>query len=188
MLLGGVDAPPAGHAEDVDQARQGIDPVPPAAVEPHALGGIPPAAAHDGSAAGCHRLCALDGGLHIGEVGDQDVDGHDDEGEGLEPLVLAQAFLVLEHHKADAAGAGGVQLCVVEPAVHVLVGLVVQRPGLAHSRAHGDGDEIGRQSPQHHTEDCNAALLGLPCDLVGDDQAREYQNPPQDLPHAFNLE
>ena len=63
----------------------------------------------------------------LGDV--QDVaEGRDDEGEGLEPMYDTDAPFVFNHHEADAAGEGNEELGIVEPAVHVEVGLVVQCP------------------------------------------------------------
>lgn len=75
LVLGGVDAPPGGHAEDVDDAGDAVDPVPPAAVQPHVLGGEPPAVPELR-----HGHGAPDAGLEIAGHGDEDVDGDDRKG------------------------------------------------------------------------------------------------------------
>ena len=63
----------------------------------------------------------------LGDVHDV-AEGRDDEGEGLEPMFGIDAPFVFNHHEADAAGEGNEELGIVERAVHVEVGLVVQCP------------------------------------------------------------
>ena len=116
LFLGGVDAPPAGHAQDVDDTRNAVDPVPPAAVQPDVLTGQPPAGTDFG-----HSHSAADAGLKVTGNSDQNIDGHNGKGEGFEPMGLAHAPLVLEHHEADAADGGSIKLGIMEPAVHVQV-------------------------------------------------------------------
>ena len=53
---------------------------------------------------------AHDGRFEVGGAGDEDVDGHDDEREGLEPVLGADAPFVLDHHEANTPGRGRVQL------------------------------------------------------------------------------
>ena len=176
LVLGGVNAPPGGHAEDVDDTGDAVDPVPPAAVQPHVLGGQPPAVAELLQGHG-----APDAGLEVAGHGDENVDGHNGKGEHLEPLRLADAPLVLEHHEADAPGGGGVQLGIVEPAVHVAIGLVVQgplRPGVC---ADGNGDEIHRQHGGQHQKADDAAGLGAAGELVGQHQPGKHQHKAQQL-------
>ena len=185
MLFGGVNPPPAGHAEDVQDARDAVEPVPPAAVEPHVFTGQPPAVAvllHGGG--------TLDGGLKVAGHGNENVDGHNEEGEDLEPFRLADAPLVLEHHEADAAGGGGVELGIVEPAVHVKVGGVVQRPLGTHGGSHIDGHKVHRQRGGQNQKEENTALFRPAGDLVGENQSRKYQQPAQKLepcPFAVDL-
>ena len=168
LVLRRVDVPPGGHAEDVEQAGQAVEHVVPAAEEPHALAAEPP------------LVPAHDGALEVGDHGDEDVDGHDDEGEGLEPVLGADAPFVLDHHEADAAGEGGVELGVVEPAVHVDVGLVVHGPFGTAVGSDGDGHEVDRQQYRYDEEGDGTAQLGAARKLVPEDQACQHhqQHPP----------
>ena len=176
LILGGVDAPPRGHAEDVDDAGDAVHPVPPAAIEPDILRGEPPAVAEL-----LHRDGAADAGLEVARHGDQDVDGDDGEGEHLEPIRLADAPLILEHHEADAPGGGGVELGIVEPTVHVGVSLVVERPLRAIVRADVDRDEVHRQHGGQHQKADDAAGLAAAGKFVGKDQSREHQHEAEEL-------
>lgn len=121
LLFGGIDPPPARHAQDVHNARDAVEPIPPAAIEPHVFRGEPPPVAKL-----LHGLGALDAGLEIAGHRNEDIKGHDGKGEHLEPFGFAHAPLILEHHEADAACGGGIELCIMEPAVHVGIGLVGQ--------------------------------------------------------------
>ena len=179
LILGGVNAPPGGHAEDVDDTCNAVDPVPPAAVQPHVFGGQPPAVAELLQSRG-----AVDGGLKVAGHGDENVDGHDGKGEHLEPFGLADAPLVLEHHEADAPGGGGIELGIVEPAVHIGVGLVVQGPFRAGPCADGDGDEIHRQRSGQHQKADDAAGFGAAGEFVGQYQPGKHQHKAQKLIHG----
>ena len=104
---------------------------------------------------------------------------------GLAPVLFADAPLILDHHKADAANGCGIELGIVEPAVHVEVGGVVQSPTRAHGSADGYGDEVHSQCAGKCKEEENAAFLGAPGDLVGEDQSQEHQQPAQKLAARF---
>ena len=94
-LLGRVDAPPAGHDEDVQEAGNAVEHVMPAAVQGDAFRGHP---------RGAERA---HGAFEVADHGNQDVDGHDHEREALEPFGFADlAPLVFECHEADAACGG----------------------------------------------------------------------------------
>ena len=165
--------PPAGHAEDVDQAGDAVEDVVPTAHKGDAFRGDP------GGSEGAESA------LKVGDHGDQDVDGDDGERECLKPLGLAQlAPAVLEHHEANAARCGGVELGVVEPTVHMHVSGVVKRPLHAHAGAHVDADEIDGQRGGQRQEAENASGLRAARDLVGQDQAHEYRDPTQPLEHG----
>ena len=176
LVLGAVDAPPGGHAEDVDEAGDAVEDVVPATDLRDALGGDP----RDGvGAAGGEEVR---GALEVRDDGDQDVDRDDHEREGAEPLGLAEgAPLVLDDHEADAAGEGGVDLGVVEPAVLVDVRGVVDGPVLALRHADGDGDAVDGHRDRSGAEDDEAADLGAAGELVEQDEADEDQHPAQEL-------
>ena len=161
FILGGIDIPPCGHTEDVDDTGHAVHHIVPAAVLPNAFGGKPPFVP-------AHR-----GALEVGNAGNQDVNGHDDERERLEPMLGTDAPFVLDHHKADTSSGGGIELGVVEPALHIDVGLVFQRPLRAVAHAHGNREEVGRQGDGDDQEGEDAAELGATGELVEQDETHE---------------
>ena len=170
LLLGGVDAEPAGHAEDIEDAGQAVEHVVPATVEGHAFSGDPGGAP------------AADGGFEVRDHGDEDVDGHDHEREALEPVGFAdRAPLVFEGHKADAADGGRVELGVVEPAGHVHVGRVVECPVGAHCGGGVDGDEVDGQHSRDDEEGDDAAGFGATSQFIGANKAAEDEYPANPL-------
>ena len=151
----------------------------PAAVEPHLLWRKIPA------------VPALDGGLEVGGNGYEDVDGDDDERERLEPVLLAYSPLVLNHHEADAPGEGGIELGIMKPAVHVEIGLVLQRPFRTGRDTDLNRDEIGRQSQRKREEHHGSAEFCLPCKFVEkyeSDEDSEHGNPLIDSHVSVNME
>ena len=124
---------------------------------------------------------ALNCGFEVTADGNQDVDGDNDEGKYLEPLGLADPPLVLEHHEAHAADGSGVELCVMEPTVHIQVGGIVQGPLGTHCGTDGDGDEVHRQTCGQNEEEENTALFGSSGQLICENQAQEYQQPAEKL-------
>ncbi len=46
FAFGGINAPPTGHAGNVNESRNSVEEVPPTAVKPNSFGGKPPAAGH----------------------------------------------------------------------------------------------------------------------------------------------
>ena len=134
----------------------------PATVQPHAFTGEPP------------FVPAHDSALEIRDHGDEDVDGHDDEREGLEPMFGADAPFVLDHHEADTAGKGGVQLGIMEPAVHVQVSLIFEGPGCSGAGTDGDGYEIAGEQDGNDEESDDAAQFGTAGELIEEDEACEY--------------
>ena len=130
IFLGGVNAPPAGHAEDIYNTRKAVEQVPPAAVKPYAFAGKPPAAGHT----------ALEETLKVGSNSNKDVDGNNNKGPGFEPVFFTDSPFVFNHHKAYAADIGSIKFCVMEPAVHMNIGGVVESPFGSPCGAGIDGD------------------------------------------------
>ena len=122
------------------------------------------------------------GALEVADHGDQDVDGHDHEREALEPVGVAQlAPVILQDHEADASGGCRVELRVVEPAVHVQVRRVVQRPVGTGGGADVDGDEVGGQDGGDHQKAGDAAGLRASRDLVEPDEGQKNHHPSDPL-------
>ena len=123
-LLGDIDAEPPGHAGDIQKARYAIEHIMPATVQYHAFGGYPA------------RTPGTESALEIRCHSDQDIDGHDDERECLEPVRTAHlAPRILQHHEADAPRCSRIDLRVMEPAIHIRMGRVVQCPFGTHGSA-----------------------------------------------------
>ena len=169
LVLGGVDAPPTGHAEDVDDARDAVEHVVPAGQLRSTFGGDPGGLAQDKEVIGA---------LKVGHDGDQDVDGDDHKRPCAEPMRLADlAPLVLNGNEAPAAGQRRVYLGVMEPAVLVYMGGVGERPLGTLRNADGDGDAVDGHGQRSHAKDDGRAELGTAADLVEYDQADKDHRP-----------
>ena len=95
-------------------------------------------------------------------------------------MLGTDAPFVFDHHKADTSGGSGIELGVVEPALHIDVGLVLQRPLRTVAHAHGNGEEVGRQGDGDDQEGEDAAELGATGELVEQDETHkdDEQHPP----------
>ena len=123
-----------------------------------------------------------DGAFEVRHHGDENVDGNDYEGEGFKPVALADfAPAILQRHEADAADGCGVELCVVEPAVHIGVGGVVEGPLRAGGRAYANGNEVDRQDGGYYQEADDSARFGAAREFVHEDEAHEYDDPSDPL-------
>ena len=180
LLLGHVDAPPAGHDEDVQNAGNAIEDVVPAAVQRDAFAGNPR------GAEGAH------GAFEVAHYGDQDVNSHDDEWEALEPFGLAERSpVILQNKEADAARGCGVKLGIVEPAVHVEIRGVVERPLGARGSSRVNRDEVCGKNSWNHQEARDAADFRASRDFVEPDKGEEYDDPSNPLVYsgvAVNVE
>ena len=86
-------------------------------------------------------------------------------------MLGADAPLVLDHHEADAPRGGGVELGIVEPAVHVDVGLVVQRPLGSRTGSDGNGHEVDRKQYRDNKKGDGTSHLGATGEFVPENQA-----------------
>ena len=161
LILGGPDAPPGRHAEDVEQSGHAVHHVVPAAILPDAFGGQPP------------LVPAHHGALKVRDAGDEDVDGDNHEREGLEPMLGTDAPLVLDHHETDTPGRSGIQFGIVEPALHIDMRLVFQRPLRSGTDSQPDGEEIDGQRQRDDQERDDTASLGAAGKLIKKDQAQQ---------------
>ena len=163
-----IDVPPCGHTEDVDQTGHTVHHVVPATVLPNALRGKPP------------FVPTHDSGLEVRGAGDEDVDSHDDEREGFEPVLGTYAPFVLDHHETDTACRGSVEFSVVEPAAHVHMRLVRKRPVGSHACTDSDSSEIDGQGHRNDKERNDAAGLSATSELIEQDKSYEdyNQHPP----------
>ena len=134
FVFGGVDTPPAGHTNDIEQTCQTVQYIPPAAVQPYTLGRQPPAASQG---------TCTDRRFKVRSHCDQDVDGHDHKRECLKPVRFPQfSPMVLQDHKSDTACSCRIQFRIVEPAVHMYVCIIVQCPFRTGCCPDIDGDKI----------------------------------------------
>ena len=179
LVIGGEQVDTARHTEDVDETRKGVQYVPPAAVEEHALVGGPPGTAE---IAGDFQRGKR--GLHIGYVGDHDVGGNDEPGEPLEPFLLTDTPFVLDHHEAYAADRGSIEFEVVEPAVHIRDGRVLLPSEKTEVREHVVDGQQCRNDDKYR----ESARLALSADLIEDNEPRKYKAPAQYLPQIVDLE
>ena len=105
-------------------------------------------------------------------------------------MLGADAPFVLDHHKADAAGEGGVEFCVVEPAVHIEVGLVVECPFGTGAGTDGDGYEVNGQGQRDGQEGDDTAHLGATGKFIPEDEAgqnHQHHTPLQQRISAINV-
>ena len=169
LILGGVDAPPTGHAEDVDETGDAVEHVVPAGQLRSTFGGDPGGLAQDKEVIGA---------LKVGYDGDHDVDGDDHKRPCAEPMRLADLSpLVLNGNEAPATGERRVYLGVVEPAVLVHMGGVGERPLGTLRDADGDGDAVDGHGQRSHAKDDCRAQLGAAADFVEHDQANKDHGP-----------
>ena len=103
----------------------------------------------------------------------KDVDGHDDEREGLEPVLCADTPFVLDHHEADTAGESRIELGIVEPAVHVNVGLVLKSPACATAYADCYGHKVDGEGQRNDKERDDAAEFGTTGEFIEEDKAQQ---------------
>ena len=102
---------------------------------------------------------SLDGSLKVRSHRNQDVDSHNHEREALEPVLLAYAPAVLDHHEAYTSRKGGIELGIMEPAVHIDIGLVLESPLCATGRSNLDCNKINRQNCRKGKEHYRTAKL-----------------------------
>ena len=134
---------------------------------------------------------SLDGGFEIGSDGNEDVNGYDDEWERLEPVLLTDTPLVLDHHEANAPGESGIEFRIMEPAVHIEIGLVVERPFSTGRDPNLDCDEVGSESQRKREEHHGSAEFCPPCKFVEkyeSDEDSEHGNPLIDSHISINME
>ena len=167
------------HADTGDAVHHIV----PAAILPYALGGEPP------------LVPAIDGALEVGYAGDENVDCDDDERERLEPVLCTDTPFVLDHHEADAPCGSRVELGIMEPALHVDMGLVLKRPLRAAAYSEPDGKEVDGEGQRDYEEHRDAAEFCTACEFIEEDEAQKdhQQHPPLSEGassglHSINLE
>ena len=137
------------------------------------------------------NIWAIDCGLEIGSHCNEYVDGHDNEREWLEPVLLAYAPAVFDHHEADAAGQRSIELGIMEPAVHIQIGLIVQSPFGSHRSADLYGYEIDGKCQRHRKEGYATSEFCPAGKLIEKNQAQkdpEHGKPLIDCHISINME
>ena len=79
----------------------------------------------------------------------------------------------------------------MEPAVHVDIGGIIQRPLGTHSSAYINGDKVNSQTCGQNQEAGNAAPFCPACKFIGENQTHKYHQPAKKLEaggFAINLE
>ncbi len=171
LTLGGVDSPPTGHTEDVDNTCDGVNDVPPTAVEPYVLRREPPATC---KSAGSESLNSR---LDVGCNSDKDVDTNDNERPRLEPFLCADTPLILKHDETYTADICCIELSIMEPTIHVDVCVIVNCPINASASCNCDNDEINSKCERQNNENCDSAEFGATSDFVHDNQTSKDQYP-----------
>ena len=98
---------------------------------------------------------------------------------------LSQASpVVFEDHEPDTPGQGRIELGIVEPAVHMHIGLVIQSPLRPLCRSHIDGDKIDGQRRRNRKKTDAPSRLRAARKLVHEDQPRKNHDPAKDLPNC----
>jgi len=85
----------------------------------------------------------------------------------------ADTPFVLDHHKTDTACEGGIQLGIVEPAVHVDMSLVVNSPVGSGASTDGNSHEIDGQNDGNSEESDDTAEFSATGKLVEQDETYE---------------
>ena len=121
--------------------------------------------------AACQRTCA-DRGFKIRCYCDQDIDCYNNKREYFEPVCFSQfSPVVLQDHKSDTACGCRIQFRIMEPAVHMYVSIIVQRPFRTGCRTDIDGNKVHRQYRREYQETCDSSPFRPPCDLIHDYQS-----------------
>ena len=92
--------------------------------------------------------------------------------------------VIFNDHKSDTTGQRRVKLGIMEPAVHMYISLIVQRPFRSLRRAHVNRNKINCQHRRNRKEADSASEFGSPRDLVHKNQTCKYHNPAHKLPYG----
>ena len=110
----------------------------------------------------------------IARNSDQNIDRNDDKREHLEPMGASDLSpRVLDRHEADTSGQCRIYLGVMEPAVHLGMGRIGERPLHSHSGANLNDQTIDRHSTRHAEEEKHTASFCAARYLIQKDQSNE---------------
>ena len=90
--------------------------------------------------------------------------------------------VVLQYHKSDTSCCCCIQLCIMEPAVHVHICIIIQCPVGSHCCANIDSDKVHAKCCRKDQETGNTARFGSSCDFIHYDKSGKYQQPSKKLP------
>ncbi len=91
------------------------------------------------------------------------------------------APFIFDDHEADAADCCGIQLCVMEPAVHVNISIVVECPFRTVCRADIDCNEVCAQSNRKSNKAGDSAEFCSACKLICKNKPGKDQQPAEQL-------
>ena len=89
--------------------------------------------------------------------------------------------MILQNKEADAACGCGVKLGIVEPAVHVEIRGVVERPLGTRGGSRVNRDEVCGKNSWNHQEARDAADFRASCDFVEPDEGQKHDDPSNPL-------
>ena len=123
FIFGGIDTPPSGHAEDVQESGDAVKHIVPAGNLSGAFGGNPSLLAK------CKEVIRA---FKVRDDGNQNIDCNDDKRKGLEPVSFAELSpVIFNDHKPETSGKCCVYLGIMEPAVLIYVGWIIDGPFLS---------------------------------------------------------
>ena len=91
-------------------------------------------------------------------------------------MLFADSPAILDHHESDTSRQSSIYLGIMEPAIHVEVGLVVQCPFGTYCCTNLDGNEINRKDGRQGKEHNCTAEFGLACKLIQKNQSQKDAN------------
>ena len=90
--------------------------------------------------------------------------------------------VVLQYHKSDTSCCCRIQFCIMEPAVHVYISVIIQCPIGSHCCSDIDSDKVHAKCCRKDQETGNTARFGSSCDFIHYDKSGKYQQPSKKLP------
>ena len=173
MFLGCVDSPPSCHTEDIQDSGNSVHPVPPSSVEPYIFWRQPPAVTEFFH---CHE--STDTWFKITYYCNQNIDCNDCKREYFEPFCLTNSPFVFQHHKTNTPCCCSIQFCIMEPACHMYISIVIQCPFCAICCTDIDCDEIHCKYSRNSSKTDQTADFCTSCEFICKNKSGKHQYPP----------